>query len=115
MLIRSGTSFLSITKHILGMPSRISTSDRPASTLSSLDRLATLLVRQDTKDVVALTYMRAKAGTTVLSIKNDSQDRQEENKEEDKKQDVKEQEQEKGEMEVQEEGVKEQEVEKEVA
>jgi hypothetical protein len=64
MLIRGGSSLLSILKPNVG-PSR--RNRLPGDAMSQADRIATLFACKDTVEVAAITYVRAPTSTVILT------------------------------------------------
>jgi hypothetical protein len=72
MLIRSATTFLSITEQQLSRPSVDSSSDENTRTHRMADRLATLFVCKEKADVAAVMFSRRAEDSVVFSLSQTS-------------------------------------------
>lgn len=68
MLIRGGSSLLSILRPYLGPARRNELSGDDAAAIAQADRIATLFACRDMTEVAAVAYFRAPAGTDILVL-----------------------------------------------
>ena len=68
MLIRGGSSLLSILKQNVGPSRHNRLLGNDAATMAQVDRIATLFACRDTVEVAAITYIRAPTGTVIFVL-----------------------------------------------